>query len=496
MQTTCAHSKQIFEVSDEDLRFYQRVSPIFKGVRYDIPPPALCPESRLQRRLALRNQMYVFLRKSSTTGEKIFSGFTPDAPCKVVSKEEWWSDGWDGLSFGRSFDFNREFFPQFEELRNSVPHLPLSMINVENCDYCNNASEIKNCYMIFNSTGSEDCMYSENVWGSRDSIDCTHTKDSELCYDCVMCSGCYRLQSSQDCEDCRDSYFLLGCRSCKDCIGCVNLRRKQYCIFNEQYSKEEYFNYLKTLDLNSYQVRKQLRIKARELWVQHPRPHTLQRQTENVTGNYITSSQNVFDSFFVRNAEDCRYCHHIEQNSKDCYDYCIPGINAELMYECAVSGIGALNLRFCYWCFDGCADLLYCWLCMGSEHCFGCVGLKKKKYCIFNKQYSRQEYEELVPRIIEHMRKTAEWGEFFPLNLSHVPYNLSLAARYFPMTKSEVEEAGLRWYEKEIASTANAVSAADLPDGLPATDDAISVMSSSGRPYKITSRRIKIVSKN
>jgi len=31
------------------------------------------------------------------------------------------------------------------------------------------------------------------------------------------------------------------------------------------------------------------------------------------------------------------------------------------------------------------------------------------KYCILNKQYSKEEYEELVPKIIEHMQKTGEW---------------------------------------------------------------------------------------
>ena len=31
--------------------------------------------------------------------------------------------------------------------------------------------------------------------------------------------------------------------------------------------------------------------------------------------------------------------------------------------------------------------------------------LRNKSYCILNKQYTKEEYEELVPKIIEHMMK-------------------------------------------------------------------------------------------
>jgi hypothetical protein len=37
------------------------------------------------------------------------------------------------------------------------------------------------------------------------------------------------------------------------------------------------------------------------------------------------------------------------------------------------------------------------------------VGLHDKSYCILNKQYTKEEYEELVPKIIEKMMKDDEW---------------------------------------------------------------------------------------
>ncbi|MDP2669631.1 MAG: hypothetical protein Q8O99_01100 [bacterium] len=37
---------------------------------------------------------------------------------------------------------------------------------------------------------------------------------------------------------------------------------------------------------------------------------------------------------------------------------------------------------------------------------FGCSNLRNKQYCIFNKQYTQEEYEQLVPKIITHMQET------------------------------------------------------------------------------------------
>jgi hypothetical protein len=35
--------------------------------------------------------------------------------------------------------------------------------------------------------------------------------------------------------------------------------------------------------------------------------------------------------------------------------------------------------------------------------------LKTKEYCIFNKEYTKEEYNELVPQIIAQMIRDKEW---------------------------------------------------------------------------------------
>jgi hypothetical protein len=83
---------------------------------------------------------------------------------------------------------------------------------------------------------------------------------------------------------------------------------------------------------------------------------------------------------------------------------------------------------------------------------FGCVGLRKKSYCIFNKQYTKQEYEKLLPKLVEKLKTSGEWGNFFPPFISAFAYNEAIANEYMPLTKEEALAQGFRWKD-DIPST-------------------------------------------
>jgi len=105
---------------------------------------------------------------------------------------------------------------------------------------------------------------------------------------------------------------------------------------------------------------------------------------------------------------------------------------------------------------------------MDVEHCFACVGLRNKQYCILNKQYTEEEYNILVPKIIEHMRKTGEWGEFFSPSLSPFGYNETVAMEYFPLSKEEVLKLGFNWsdYEPPFPKVEKIIPASKLPENI------------------------------
>jgi hypothetical protein len=103
--------------------------------------------------------------------------------------------------------------------------------------------------------------------------------------------------------------------------------------------------------------------------------------------------------------------------------------------------------------------------CQNSQNLFGCVSVKKGDYMILNKKYNKEDYEELKKKIIEHMKKTGEYGEFFPPELSPVYYNETQGNLYMPMTKEQVLAKGWNW-EENIPGTfgKETVMSADIPD--------------------------------
>ena len=102
---------------------------------------------------------------------------------------------------------------------------------------------------------------------------------------------------------------------------------------------------------------------------------------------------------------------------------------------------------------------IYCDTCFNCQNLFGCIWLRNKQYCILNKQYTKEEYEQLVPKIIEHMKKIGEWWEFFPASISPFWYNETVANEYYPLTKEEVIRQWFKWQDKEYP--------VNIPDGMP-----------------------------
>jgi hypothetical protein len=202
-------------------------------------------------------------------------------------------------------------------------------------------------------------------------------------------------------------------------------------------------------------------------------PWSFQRMNENCTGNYIVESKQCQACFDTRQCEGCAYCEHIA-DVKESRDVSFFGLTAELLYECTNLGIGAYRSLFCAYGY-GLKESLYCYNCHFCDHCFGCISLHRQKYCIFNKQYSEKEYNRLVPKIIENMRKTGEWGEFFPASMSPFGYNETVANEYFPLGKKDAASQGFTWsdYEPPTPHVDRVIPAAKLPASIDRIPDDI-----------------------
>ncbi|MFN8390240.1 MAG: hypothetical protein U0136_08130 [Bdellovibrionota bacterium] len=457
----CRQCGTDFSVSKFEEQLLERLSPVIDSVRLDLPLPSLCPDCRLQRRMIWRGELHLFHRKSALSGENFISFFPPDAPGRIYSRDDFWGETWDGRDYGREIDFSRPFFSQFHELLLDAPQLGLTGLNNQNCDFINNGLNNKNCYLTAAANFNEDCYYANYVNHSKSCVDNLFLLRCELCHECVSCVDCYQLSYSDQCVRCVESSFLFDCRRCQNCFGCVNLVDRRYCFFNEQLTKEDYERKLGELKLSSRTELNLIRAWFEKHRLRFPHRSTVSEGGEDVTGNFIYFSTNAHDCFDVNNVQDCRYCFWLH-DARDCMDIYCWGLPAELCYECTGVGTNAYRNLFSYQS-NGSRDIAYCVNTSFSTNCFGCVGITRKDYCILNKQYSRVDYERLVPRIVDLMRRHGEWGEFFPMQICSLPYNTTVAQDYFPLEKSDAAILGLRWHDQEKSEQA---AASRVPDSI------------------------------
>ncbi len=472
---TCQNCKAKFTIEPEDFEFYKKI---------DVPKPTFCPECRMQRRFAFKNDLNLYKRKCDFSGKEIFSQFSPKAPIKVYDQEIWWSDKWDATEYNQNYDFNKPFFEQLKRLIKKVPWSSRSILDLINSDYCMHVANLKNCYLVFSGGYNENCAYSYRINYVKDSYDNSYLSKCELCYESFMLAGCYKSFYSSNCADCQEIYFCKDCVNCHNCFGCVNLRHKKYHIFNKPYSKEEYQKKLKEFDLDLYQSISEINKMVKEFWLKFPNKFMHARKNINVTGDDIYNSKNVFNSYSIQSGENLRYCQFLENKpgAQDCYDICGFGANVRLIYEGNAIGRGVNKVKFSLDCNPDCRDLEYCLSCHSSSNLFACVGLRHKQYCILNKQYTKEQYEELVPKIKEHINKMPyidkkgrvyKYGEFFPVELSPFAYNETIANEYFPLTKQQAIDQGYTWYDKPKPEYEPTIKAKDLPDNIKDVDDSI-----------------------
>ena len=105
---------------------------------------------------------------------------------------------------------------------------------------------------------------------------------------------------------------------------------------------------------------------------------------KNLKNGYLvsggTNSENLWYSIFIKNSKEVMDSHSIN-NCERCYEMILTR-NMSLCF-------------FCYFSFD-CIDSYFLFDCRNCQNCFGCMNLRNKKYCFFNQQLSKEEYQEKI----------------------------------------------------------------------------------------------------
>ena len=469
----CQNCKKEFTIESEDFNFYEKIK---------VPPPTFCRECRMQRRLAFRNTHALYKRKDAFSKEDIISVYSSDKNLVVVNTKNWWGDSWDPFDYGKEYDFSRTFFEQWKELRDSFPIQGLLNSRSINSEYCNVADESKDCYLISASWKNERVSYSDAITDVKDSMDLHVVHRTEFSYDDVVCTDSYQLFYSQDSHNCVSSYFLYDCRACTNCFMCSNLRSKSYCMYNKQLTKEEYQDKLKDINLGSYVLisEKKKEFEKMKLGSIHRFAHIV--NSYNVSGNNIENGKNshyCFDS--TGGVEDSKDVFWSAKGINSCFS-CGPAVGMlELGYESFDTGVGGESCLFCSTIYT-CHNTEYSFNCHNCSDIFACHGLRNKKYCIFNKEYSKEEYFSLREKIINHMNEMPyidkkgsvyKYGEFFPIEISPFCYNETVAQDYFPIEKEKALIDGLSWKDSETRNYKPTILSKDIPDDIKDISDTI-----------------------
>ncbi len=498
----CQNCKNDFIVEPDDFSFYEKMK---------VPVPTFCPECRRQRRLAWYNLTNLFHRNCDLCGDKFISMYPPEAQYVVYCPKCWWSDKWDWKDHGVDYDFSKPFFTQFDELMHGAPMLGLSINSTTTVGspYNNHAQDLKDCYLTFDSGFNQECAYGALVVRNRESFNCSMVMDCDTIYDCMNLYKSHKTVGTRgNIRFCVDCYFVRDCENCQDCFICAGLKNKKYFFKNQQLSKEEYQKVLEEYNFSSYSGYNKAKKESEDFWMSIPPKPAWDTMSVDCTGSYVFNSKNCHECYDVADSENLKYCLMLyKKNQRDCYDVSGFGNNMSLAYEGGVIGDGS-NILFSQETGINVLNVEYCKLALGGKNQFGCVSAKKGENVIFNKVYGKEKYKELREKIIKHMEdmpyvdkvgNVYKYGEFFPIELSPFPYNITFAQLFNSKTKDEIEKIGGSYLEENKNEYKITKKVEDIPDNIKDIgDDILSEVigcEKCGRGYKIIEMELRFLRK-
>ena len=487
--TKCTHS---FTLNENDFSFYEKMN---------VPPPKVCPECRFKMLALWRNETTLYSgRKCALCGKGVISMFNPKSPYTIYCHECFYSEKWDPRSYATTYDIAKPFLEQYKEFLLRVPKITTYLTtgggtNV-NSEYVNMAAGCKNCYLVFNTFPAEDCMYSRGLRDARDSSDVYFGSEIERSYEVVNVQQSSGIVYGQNMVGSVDSFFVYNGSGLLNCFGCVNLRNKSNYWFNEPVSHEEYTRRLDAIR-GRYSKMEEMRKKFEDFALTFPHRENNNMKSVDSAGDYLFECKAVIDSFEANKSEDCRYVFSTKE-VKDSMDMIGYGTKSERLLGAVGTGystniIGSYGL-------ENCQNVLYGFYMSNCHDCIACDSLENGKYAIFNKEYTKEEYETLRAHIVEELKSQDVYGLIMPPELAPFAYNETVGQDNFPMTKEEAIAMGFRWEDDiQITKGKETLAPENIPDYIGDVSDTITneilKCIDCERNYKITSQELQFYKK-
>lgn len=483
---SCIDCGRSFSITPRDRAFLAELN---------LPDPKRCPACRSLLRCSHRNERSLHRRRCSLCNLDIVSMYTADTPFPVYCHDCFFSDRWNALDFGQTYQEDVPFFDQLRSLLQKVPRLSIINKQTENSEYSNYSYANKNCYLTFGSHYEEDCLYGAYSTKNKDCVDCLWIYGGELLYECLFSKNCNRSLFLDHCADCSDCAFSIDLKGCMHCLFCSNMQHKKYCIFNEQLTKEEYEKRLAAMHLETWKgLSEAKRIFAEDMPRRFPVRAFYQIQSEDCVGSMIVECKNLRSCFFATLCEDCTYGVQVD-NTFHAADMDYMGYDrSERVYQ-TIGCQGLFDCLCCNACWHG-SGLRYCQSSFSCHDCIGCISLQQKKHCILNREYSEEEYRRIASSIEASMRRDGTWATFFPAALTPFAYNETMAMDWFSLSETDARKRGYRFEQREeIPDVKKIISAKDLPEKIQdIPDDVLNWAircANTKRPYRIVRKELE-----
>lgn len=156
-----------------------------------------------------------------------------------------------------------------------------------------------------------------------------------------------------------------------------------------------------------------------------PVPSFLNRDLLSINSEYTNGGRDLKNGYYTSgcfHSEDVWYSNLVNKSKSIMDSRTIHG--SEYVYNSAYSK----NLYKCSFTYFSkeCSDSMFLYDCRNCTDCFGCVNLRNKKYHVFNKELTKEEYEEFLKSVYPLSReKLATYSTKFWDLVHRLPMNAS-----------------------------------------------------------------------
>ena len=465
-ERTCALTGRKWDMSVEEIERYKH---------FNVPPSKYHPLTRMHILAGFFVGYQWWNNKSSEDGTPFLTPAHPGSGIKVVPDKQWFDHDYSSTSRD---DDGRGVFEIMEELvheipitgqRNLVP--PVNSISTisagDENSYFMNASRAKNTLFGMNALNVENSAEIYQSFGVNNSYNVVH---SDRIFNCRWV---------QESRDCMNSMFLFDCRNCEDCFMATNKRNAKFVFKNKQLSESEYRVQMERTALTCRSSFEPLRdeflqmVERDAIW-----PENFNEKADGCTGEYLTDCTDCKECYFHHNCRN-QFQSSFSFDESEGNMSCTGWFGATNSYY-STTGSRSSNVKYCYTQIQ-CQNMEYSYHCYNCEDCFGCVGLNRKRFHIFNKEYSEEGYWRVVDELKCRILDDGTYGEFMPVSWSPTRFMDSGATLFFLAEEKDAVSLASSMYSAESSGACgeDRVSAdqlrktEDIPDCLdnPAFDE-------------------------